>query len=93
MNQLDPVNMAIALASVIFGPALAGVIGPYAVILIASTVGAAWSLGRRDQSARLGAAYLTYEDHEAEQGLSLLVSKGLLTAERKSAIVALMQQQ
>ena len=41
----------------------------------------------------LGAAYLTYEDHEAEQGLSLLVSKGLLTAERKSAILALMQPQ
>ncbi len=57
MNQLDPVNVAIALASVIFGPALAGVIGPYAVILIASTVGAAWSLGRRDPSARLGAAW------------------------------------
>lgn len=41
----------------------------------------------------LGAAYLTYEDPETEQGLALLVSKGLLTAERKSAIVALMQQQ
>ena len=41
----------------------------------------------------LGAAYLTYEDPETEQGLSLLVSKGLLTAERKSAIVALMQPQ
>ena len=39
----------------------------------------------------LGAAYLTYEDPETEQCLSLLVSKGLLTPERKSAIVALMQ--
>ncbi|WP_284213864.1 hypothetical protein [Comamonas jiangduensis] len=57
MNQLDPVNVAIALASVIFGPALAGVIGPYSVILIASTVGAAWALGRRDPSVRLGAAW------------------------------------
>jgi hypothetical protein len=56
MNQLEPTNVAIALASVLFGPALAGVIGPYAVILIASTVGAAWALGRRDPSARLGAA-------------------------------------
>ena len=57
MNQLDPVNVAVALASVLFGPALAAVIGPYAVILMASTVGAAWALGRRDQSARLGAAW------------------------------------
>lgn len=39
----------------------------------------------------LGAAYLTYEYPETEQSLALLVSKGLLTAERKSAIVALMQ--
>ena len=39
----------------------------------------------------LGAAYLTYEDPETEQGLSLLVSKGLLTEERKAEIVAEMQ--
>ena len=38
-----------------------------------------------------GAAYLTYEDPETEQGLSLLVSKGLLTEERKAEIVAEMQ--
>lgn len=56
MNQLEPTNVAIALASVLFGPALAALVGPYAVILIASTVGAAWALGRRDPSARLGAA-------------------------------------
>lgn len=56
MNQLEPTNVAIALASVLFGPTLAALVGPYAVILIASTVGAAWALGRRDPSARLGAA-------------------------------------
>lgn len=39
----------------------------------------------------LGAAFLTYEDPETEQGLSLLASKGLLTPERKAAIVAEMQ--
>lgn len=39
----------------------------------------------------LGAEYLTYEDPETEQGLSLLVSKGLLTEERKAEIVAEMQ--
>ena len=57
MNHLEPTSVAIAIASVLFGPALAGVIGPYAVIIIASTVGAAWSLGRRDPSARLGAVW------------------------------------
>lgn len=39
----------------------------------------------------IGAAYLSYADHETEYGLSLLVGKGLLTPERKGEIVALMQ--
>lgn len=39
----------------------------------------------------LGAAYLTYEDPETEQGLALLVDKGLITPERKAEIVAAMQ--
>lgn len=46
-SSLDPVNVAIAVAAVIFGPALSGFIGPYAVILLGATVGASWSLGRR----------------------------------------------
>lgn len=41
----------------------------------------------------LGAAYLTYEDAETEQGLHLLVDKGLLTAARKAEIVARMTGQ
>ena len=56
-SQLDPVSVAIALAGVIFGPALASIVGPYAVIIISATVGAAWALGRRDKAARLGAAW------------------------------------
>lgn len=56
-SHLDPVNVAIALAGVLFGPTLAAVVGPYAVIIIAATVGAAWSLGRREPAPRLGAAW------------------------------------
>lgn len=41
----------------------------------------------------LGAAYLTYEDAETEQGLQLLVDKGLLTTERKAEIVVHMTGQ
>lgn len=41
----------------------------------------------------LGAAYLTYEDVETEQGLQLLVDKGLLTTARKAEIVAYMTRQ
>lgn len=51
-DHLDPINAAIALGSVIFGPQLAAIIGPYAVILIAATVGAAWSLGGRAPTSR-----------------------------------------
>lgn len=39
----------------------------------------------------LGAAYLTYEDVETEYGLQLLLDKGLITQDRKVAIVAAMQ--
>lgn len=38
----------------------------------------------------LGAAFLTYEDPEVERGLQLLVSKELLTPERKAEIVDVM---
>ena len=41
----------------------------------------------------LGAAFLTYEDPETEQGLQLLVVKELLTQERKTEIVMQMQPQ
>ena len=56
-SQLDPVSVAIALASILFGPHLAAIIGPYAVILISATVGAAWALGRRDPAAKVSAAW------------------------------------
>lgn len=39
----------------------------------------------------LGAAYLTYEDPETEYGLQLMLDKGLITQDRKVAIVAAMQ--
>ncbi len=55
--HLDPVSVSIAVASIIFGPALAGFIGPYAVIIISATVGAAWALGRREPDVKLGAAW------------------------------------
>lgn len=38
----------------------------------------------------LNATFVTYEDPEMEVGLSLLLSKGLLTQERKDEIVAKM---
>lgn len=46
MNQLDPVNVAVlAFAALIGSTELAQIIGPYAVICIMASIGAAWSLG------------------------------------------------
>lgn len=39
----------------------------------------------------LGAKYWSYEDPETEYGLSVLLTKGLITPERKAEIVAVMQ--
>jgi hypothetical protein len=54
-QQLDPVNAMVALLTLLLGPAVAKIIGPYAIILIAASTGAAWSLGRRPTSSRLNA--------------------------------------
>lgn len=45
-TKIDPISAATAVASIIFGPDLAHYIGPYSVILLASTAGAGWALGR-----------------------------------------------
>lgn len=39
----------------------------------------------------IGATYLTYEDPETEYGLQIMLDKGLITYDRKVAIVAAMQ--
>jgi hypothetical protein len=54
-DNLDPVSAITALMVLVFSPELASVVGPYAVILLAATTGAAWSLGRRDPATRSNA--------------------------------------
>lgn len=46
MQKLDPTAAATALLAVIFGSELSAIIGPYAVITLAASCGAAWGLGR-----------------------------------------------
>lgn len=55
-GTLDPVTVSVALAGVVFSPALADVVGPYAVIVLVSAIGAGWALGRRDEHTRINAA-------------------------------------
>ncbi|MBY0469281.1 MAG: hypothetical protein K2Q07_09920 [Burkholderiaceae bacterium] len=51
-QQLDPVSVAITIAGALVTPELAEIAGPYAVILLAATTGAGWSLGRREPGSR-----------------------------------------
>lgn len=80
-NHLDPVSVAVVLASTLFGPQLAAIIGPYAVILLGATVGAAWALGRRETDKKSGAvAYFMLINGTAvlvTVGISNLVGKWL----------------
>lgn len=52
--QLDVVTVAIALAATVFGPAIAEVVGPYAVIFLGALLGAAWSASRRPPPTQTG---------------------------------------
>ena len=46
MNSLDPVQIAILTIAVFLGsPELAAIVGPYAIICLMASIGAAWSLG------------------------------------------------
>lgn len=54
-QNLDPSHALVVFLSALLSPQLAAVAGPYAVILIACTTGAAWSLGRREPTTRWGA--------------------------------------
>lgn len=54
-QQLDFVSVVIFVATLIFSPEVANVVGPYLVILFASTIGASFALARRDKTTRWGA--------------------------------------
>jgi len=58
---LDPVAVAIAIAAALFGPDLAEVVGPYAVIVLGAMLGATWSASRRPATDRGNTAiYMTF---------------------------------
>lgn len=55
MQHLDPTHVAVTIASAVLAPALAEVVGPYAIIFVASSIGASWALGRQATMSRLKA--------------------------------------
>lgn len=51
-QHLDPVSVTTAILTVALGPQMAQVLGPYAVIVLAATTGAAWGLAKADPMTR-----------------------------------------
>lgn len=47
MDTIEPVKIAVIFISYFIAPELAEIFGSYAVIILASTAGAGWSLGNR----------------------------------------------
>ena len=74
-NQIDYgiVAVCVYLASRLFGHEVAALVGPYVVILLASTIGASFSLARRDPTTRTAAALFFLRIN----GLALLVTVGI----------------
>ena len=70
------VTLAGALASLLFGPEFAIYIGPYVVILLASTVGASFALSRRGTTTRSSALWFFLRTN----ALAILLTVGVASA-------------
>lgn len=53
----DIVGLCVFIAALLFSSDVAGVVGPYMVIVIASTIGASFAVARRDKSTRTSAIW------------------------------------
>lgn len=62
-----------AMASYIFGPEVAVFVGPYVVILLASTIGASFALARREVATRGNAVWFFVRTN----GLAVLLTVGI----------------
>jgi hypothetical protein len=56
-SVLDAVGFGIFVASWVYAPSVAAVVGPYIVIVLASVIGASFALKRREKSTRLVAVW------------------------------------
>ena len=68
--------LAGVLASYLFGPEAAAYLGPYLVILLASTVGASFALARREVATRSGAIWFFMRTN----GVAVLLTVALAAA-------------
>jgi len=56
-SVLDAVGFGIFIASWVYAPSVAAVVGPYIVIVLASVIGASFALKRREKTTRLVAIW------------------------------------
>lgn len=75
-NQLDIVTVCVLIATALFSPKVGSIVGPYLVIVFASTIGASFALARRVKSTRLAAAFFFVRI----VGLAVLLTAALSTA-------------
>lgn len=78
--QLDPVSVAVTLLAAALSPSVGAVLGPYAIIFIAATTGAGWSLSRRDRDETKTSAFWFFLRVNATaclltSGIATLISK------------------
>lgn len=66
----DIVGLFVFLAALIFSREVAGVVGPYLVIVIASSIGASFALARREKTARTSAVWFFFR----QVGLAVLLT-------------------
>lgn len=74
--DISIVALAVLLASALFGPEVAHVVGPYVVIVLASTIGASFALARRKVDEKLAAAWFFLRVN----GLAILLTVALAAA-------------
>lgn len=68
--QIDPISVAVAVATVVFAQDVAHIVGPYLVIVFASTIGASFAMVARKPTSRLKAAAFFFRVN----GLSILLT-------------------
>ena len=69
----DIVGLCVFIAALLFSSEVANVVGPYMVIVIASSIGASFALARRDKDTRTAAVWF----FTRVVGLAVLLTGGL----------------
>lgn len=79
MNQnapIDPISVMVTMASIVFAQEVAHVVGPYLVIIFASTIGASFAVAARPREPLSSAAWFFFRVN----GLSILLTYSISAA-------------